>query len=86
MNRGFTLIETVIGVAIFAMIATSAWMGLVKIFDAVTILRVKTIAVNLGTEQIEIIRNLPYSKVGIQNGLPAGVIPYEQVLERDEKS
>lgn len=86
MNRGFTLIETVIGVAIFAMIATSAWMGLVKIFDAVAILRTKTIAVNLATEQIEIIRNLPYSKVGIQNGLPAGDVPYEQTLERDGKS
>jgi prepilin-type N-terminal cleavage/methylation domain-containing protein len=86
MNRGFTLIETVIGVAIFAMIATSAWMGLVKIFDGVAILRTKTIAVNLATEQIEIIRNLPYSDIGIQNGLPLGVIPYEQNLARDGKT
>lgn len=86
MNRGFTLIETLVGVAIFAMIATSAWFGLVKIFDAVVILRTKTIAVNLATEQIEIIRNLPYSDVGIQNGLPAGVIPYEQNLVRDQKT
>lgn len=86
MNRGFTLIETVIGVAIFAMIATSAWMGLIKIFDAVVVLRTKTIAVNLATEQIEIIRNLPYADIGIQNGLPLGVIPYEQNLERDGKT
>lgn len=83
MNRGFSLIETVIGVAIFAMIAVSAWAGLVKIFDAVYILRIKTIATNLATEQIEIIRNLPYADVGIQNGLPSGVIPHEQILERD---
>lgn len=86
MNRGFTLIETVVGVAIFAIIATSAWTGLVKIFDASTILRTKTIAVNLATEQIEIVRNLPYSDIGIQNGLPPGVIPYEQNLERDGKT
>lgn len=85
MNRGFTLIETIIGVAIFAMIATSAWFGLVKIFDAVLILRTKTVATNLATEQIEIIRNLPYADVGIQNGLPVGVIPYEQNLIRDNK-
>lgn len=83
MNRGFSLIETVIGVAIFAMIATSVWVGLVKIFDNVTTLRIKTTATNLATEQIEIIRNVPYGDVGIQNGLPAGVIPHEQILERD---
>lgn len=86
MNRGFTLIETIIGVAIFAMIATSAWFGLIKIFDVVTVLRIKTIATNLATEQIEIIRNLPYSDIGIQNGLPSGVIPYEQNLIRDNKN
>ncbi len=83
MNRGFSLIETVIGVAIFAMIATSAWIGLVKIFESVGILRIKTTATNLATEQIEIIRNLPYGDVGILNGLPPGVIPHEQTLERD---
>jgi prepilin-type N-terminal cleavage/methylation domain-containing protein len=86
MNRGFTLIETIIGVAIFAIIATSAWFGLVKIFDAVLILRAKTVATNLATEQIEIIRNLPYADVGIENGLPSGVIPYEQNLVRDNKT
>lgn len=85
MNRGFTLIETLIGVAIFAMIATSAWFGLVKIFDGVLVLRAKTVATNLATEQIEIIRNLPYADVGILNGLPSGVIPYEQNLTRDGK-
>jgi len=85
MNRGFTLIETIVGVAIFAMIATSAWFGLVKIFDGVLVLRAKTVATNLATEQIEIIRNLPYADVGILNGLPSGVIPYEQNLIRDGK-
>lgn len=83
MKRGFSLIETVIGVAIFSIIAVSVWVGLVKIFDNVLVLRIKTTATNLATEQIEIIKNLPYGDIGIKNGLPAGVIPYEQILERD---
>jgi len=85
MTRGFTLIETIIGVAIFSIIATSAWFALAKIFESVSTLRTKTVATNLATEQIEIVRNLPYADVGIKNGLPAGVIPYEQNLTRDNK-
>lgn len=84
-QRGFTLIETLIGVAVFSLIGLTAWFGLVKIFDMVSMLRVKTVATNLATEQIEIIRNLPYDDVGVVNSIPKGVVPYTQQLERDGK-
>jgi prepilin-type N-terminal cleavage/methylation domain-containing protein len=85
-TRGFTLIETLVAVAIFSIIGLTAWFGLVKIFDMVGILRVKTIATNLATEQIEIIRNLPYDDVGVVNSIPNGVVPHKQLLERDQKT
>lgn len=85
-TRGFTLIETLVGVAVFSIIGLTAWFGLVKIFDMVGILRVKTIATNLATEQIEIIRNLPYDDVGVVNSIPNGVVPHIQLLERDQKT
>jgi prepilin-type N-terminal cleavage/methylation domain-containing protein len=81
--RGFTLIETLVGVAVFSTIALTAWAGFVNIFEAMQILRVKTTATNLATEQIEIIRNLPYDDVGVVNSIPNGVVPHKQTLERD---
>lgn len=83
---GFTLIETLIGATIFAVIALSAWMGLVKIFDATQVLRTKTTATNLATEQFEIIRNLPYDDVGVENSIPDGVVPSVQTLTRDNQT
>lgn len=85
-TRGFTLIETLVAVAIFSIIGLTAWFGLIKIFDMVGILRIKTIATNLATEQIEIIRNLPYDDVGVVNSIPKGVVPHVQMLERDQKT
>lgn len=82
-QAGFTLIETLIGVVIFSIIALSAWVGLVKILDAVQVLRTKTTATNLATEQFEIIRNLPYVDVGVIGSIPDGLVPHEQYLERD---
>jgi prepilin-type N-terminal cleavage/methylation domain-containing protein len=82
-QKGFTLIEVIVGVTIFSAIATSSWIGLSRIFQANQILRARTTAANLATEQIEIIRNLPYDDVGVPNAIPNGVIPREQNLTRD---
>lgn len=85
-QRGLTLIETLVAVAVFSTIALTAWFGLIRIFDLQQVLRIKTIATNLATEQIEIVRNLPYDDVGVVNSIPNGVVPYEQQLERDGKT
>lgn len=82
-NRGLTLIETLVAVAVFSTIALTAWFGLIRIFEMQQMLRIKTVATNLATEQIEIMRNLPYDDVGVVNSIPNGVIPYQQQLERD---
>lgn len=81
--RGFGLIETVVGVAVFALIALSAYGGFLRVLEGVKVLRVKNTATNLANEQIEIIRNLPYVDVGIVDGIPVGKIPRDQIIERD---
>jgi len=63
------------------MSAYQAYLGLIK---AVKLSRIKAAASNLANEQFEIVRNMPYSDVGIVGGLPVGNIPYAQNLTRDQ--
>lgn len=79
-KRGFTLIETLIGVAVFLLIAMSTWQAFGAILEGTKVLRIKSAAINLANEQIEVIHNLPYADVGIVDGLPSGKIPHEQII------
>ena len=69
-KRGFTLIETLVGTTIFVLIAFSAYKAFGILMDAVESSRAKIAATSLANERLEIIRNLPYSDVGIIAGLP----------------
>ncbi|MDZ4241110.1 MAG: hypothetical protein U1D31_03265 [Patescibacteria group bacterium] len=82
-KTGFTLVETLIGAALFLVIAVSVYQGYLSVLQAVRLSTSKIVAANLANEQFEIIRNLPYSDVGIIGGLPSGKIPYQQTIVRD---
>lgn len=75
ISNGFTLVETLIALAILAIIS----VGIFGIFQAVnksaSIYETRTVATNLASEQIELIRNLPYLSVGTTEGWPHGNIP-----------
>jgi len=62
---GFTLIETLIGALVFAMIAVAIYESYAKTFELAYNAKVKIIAAALANEQFEIMRNLPYSDVGL---------------------
>jgi prepilin-type N-terminal cleavage/methylation domain-containing protein len=82
-ESGFGLVETLVSVALFALISTAAYGGFVQIMEGVKFLKFKNAANNLANEQIEILRNLPYVDVGIVNGIPAGKIQREQTITRE---
>jgi type II secretory pathway pseudopilin PulG len=85
-NRlGFTLVEGLVGAAVFVILALSVYRAYTSTMDVVRLSRVKIAATALGNEQFEIIRNLAYSDVGIVGGLPRGKIPATQTLNRDGK-
>lgn len=75
-DRGFTLVETLVGVAVFLLIAVSSWQAFGAILEGVKIVRIKQTALNIANEQIEIIHNLHYIDVGIIGGLPNGKISH----------
>lgn len=81
-DGAFTLIETLVGVAVFLIIATASYQAYVSLFALINQNQYKILGLNLANEQFEIIRNLAYSDVGIQGGLPNGKIPHSQTLVR----
>lgn len=83
LKRGFTLIECLVSIAVFFIISTCVYQGYIKIMNAVNVSRLKISAIALGNEQLEIIRNLPYSDVGLVHGLPVGKIEHEKNITRD---
>lgn len=82
-EKGFTLIESLVGVAVFLMIAVSVYQAYAITTNAVRASRLKVVATALANEQFEIIRNLPHTDVGVVSGSPAGKIPANQTLTRD---
>jgi prepilin-type N-terminal cleavage/methylation domain-containing protein len=81
-NKGFTLVETLVGIAVFLVISTAAYQAYVSLFSIISQNQFKILALNLANEQFEIIRNLSYSSVGIPGSIPNGIIPHIQSLTR----
>ncbi len=82
---GFTLIETLISIAIIVIVFGGIYSGFVGIQKILTFIRVKGIMTNLANEQFEVVRNLPYQNIGTVSGIPAGIIPQVQTVNRDGK-
>ena len=85
-HRGFSLIEVVVGSATFAIIALSAYGAFSALMTDTAVSRAKITATALANEKFEIIRNLPYSSVGIVSGIPSGVIAHTENVIRDNYS
>lgn len=82
-RNGFTLIETIVGSAVFLLVALSAYGAFGVLMDTAAASRVKVAATELANERFEIMRNLPYVDVGIVGGLPVGKITRTQNITRD---
>ncbi|MFZ3011660.1 MAG: carboxypeptidase regulatory-like domain-containing protein [Minisyncoccia bacterium] len=85
-KKGFTLIETLVGSAVFVILALSAYRAFGVLMDAVSISQAKLAATTLANEKFEIIRNLPYDDIGIENGIPAGKIVRNETITKDNYS
>ncbi len=73
-RQGFTLIETLIGLAILLIVLTAVWALFHAGVNAIGSARAKTTAVAVANEYIEIVRNLSYQDVGTVAGWPIGVL------------
>ncbi len=82
-QKGFTLIESLVGAAIFVVLALFGYRAFGVLMNAVLSSQAKIAGTTLANEKFEIIRNLPYTDVGIVGGLPVGKIQRTQNITRD---
>ncbi len=71
---GFTIIEMVINIAIFVILAAGMLGVYSALSQSVKVSREKTVINNLATNYLEIVRNMPYSQIGTINGNPSGTL------------
>ena len=83
---GFSLVELVIGVFLFAVLGAGIYQGYAQVADIARLSRLKVTASALANEQFEIVRNLPYADVGISGSIPSGVLTADKTLVRDNVS
>ncbi len=81
-RKGFTLVETIVGIGVFLVIATASYQAYVSLFLLINENQYKIIELNLANEQFEIVRNLSYADIGIPGGIPNGKVPHVQTLTR----
>lgn len=78
-QAGFSLLEVLIAMAIFAMFASSIFFVYGNLLEIMSRTRTRTLSSTLLNREIEMIRLLPYDSVGIIGGYPAGVIAQQRV-------
>jgi prepilin-type N-terminal cleavage/methylation domain-containing protein len=81
-GRGFSLIEVIVGSAIFLVVAIAGYGAFTSLFQLANGNQERVIAVELANEQFEIIRNMPFSNIGIVSGIPNGTIVDNQSIVR----
>lgn len=77
MKRGFTLVENVVAVAVFALLAGAIYQTSALLIRSVASYRENTTISSLASQYMEIVHNLPYSDVGVIQGNPSGTLPSE---------
>lgn len=82
LARGFSLLETLIGVTVFVVIAVGVYQAYSMVYVLIGTTKQKIAGIALANEQLEIVRNMPYVNVGLVGGVPSGTIPRTQTLTR----
>jgi hypothetical protein len=79
-RSGTTLIDLVMSMAIIALLFGGVYLVYFSIETAIANVSVRNAATAALQNEIETIRNLPYTSVGTTHGIPLGVIPQTQAI------
>ena len=78
--RGVTLIDTLVGVALMAMVFVGIAAAFQLSVKIVTNNKARAGAIALADQRMEYIRSLSYSAVGTVGGIPSGLIPQNETV------
>ena len=82
-QRGMTLIEALVGIGLVTLLSFSLYFALFNAVRISTDSKQKVTAVALANEKMEVIRSLPYEEIGTIGWVPSGLIPQEEVIEKN---
>jgi prepilin-type N-terminal cleavage/methylation domain-containing protein len=82
-KKGFSLVELVISIGIFALFALGIYGGIQFVFKVVYNSRIRIIETAILNEQVEILHNLAFSDVGIVAGNPVGLLVRTETITRN---
>ncbi len=74
-NRGFSLVEMVVTIAIFSLVFGGLFASIQYTLKLITNSKATTSALALMNERLEYIRSLSYDAIGTVSGIPSGAIP-----------
>ncbi len=74
-SSGFTIVEIMVSVAIFSILALGMLSSLGAVTRAVKLSREKIILSSLASNYLEVVRNMSYGQIGTISGNPIGTLP-----------
>lgn len=80
-RNGFTLIETLIAITIFAIVATAVYSAYINVLDITIASQINSTGLTVIGNEMEVIRNIKYKDIGILNGAPIGIIPAQKNID-----
>ena len=85
-ERGLSVVETLVGIAVFFLIGVSVYQAYATLLRVFVSARIQFLAASIAEEEMELIRNIPYEQVGVEGGVPSGVISSTTVRVREQYS
>src|SRR3989344_2836052 len=73
-KSGLTLIEMLIGIAIISIVMIAVYQGFAVFLDIFNSFNIRVLITDIANQELEIIRNVSYDQIGIQGGIPPGII------------
>ncbi|MDB5163504.1 MAG: hypothetical protein JWS12_121 [Candidatus Saccharibacteria bacterium] len=68
VQEGYTIVELVIGMTVFVVIALSAFTLYSSLVSSAVLAKQKAVALSLGTNQMEYLKSLPYNNLAVAGG------------------